>query len=388
MLAGALAAFAQSHHRVALLAALSSLVSAAFVAAYLGFFPFPDPIVETRFLAHLGILTAVILGLLLLTELGLLQEPGTRRKVRGRMLAVAGVTVGAGWLLDARQALEISSLVSFIIGIVGLMVGIRSGRRGDRLAWIAVGGVAFMLVALAGLSWIALERAGLPWPVHAVSAVAATAYLTCLAAMLWKRYSYLIELREVLAQGPRYDPVTRMQSNAATGHMVNIAFMRQQQHPGRPLVLIAISIGNLYALENLHGRAALNHALFVCAGRLRRCVPPDIEMARLFDDGFLLVARDATDMDRLVKLGRAVAERLSRPVTLTTSTDTMAEPGRTQWAAQVGVGLLATAASVNPSAAVAMARDMSRTAWTFASRIAWHDHALDRIAELPAFEAR
>jgi GGDEF domain-containing protein len=389
MLAGALAAFVQSHHRVALLAALSSLVSAAFVAAYLGFLPFRDPIVEIRFLAHVGILTAVVLGLLLLTELGLLQEPDTRRKVRGRMLAVAGLTVGAGWLLDAREALEISSLVSFIIGIVGLMVGIRSGRRGDRLAWIAVGGVAFMLVALAGLSWIALERAGLPWPVHAVSAVAATAYLTCLAAMLWKRYSYLIELREVLAQGPRYDPVTRMQSNAATGHMVNIAFMRQQQHPGRPLVLIAISIGNLYALENLHGRAALNHALFVCAGRLRRCVPGDIEMARLFDDGFLLVARDATDMDRLVKLGRAVAERLSRPVTLTTSADaTAAGSGRTQWAAQVGVGLLATAASGNPSAAVAMARDMSRTAWTFASRIAWHDQALDRIAELPAFEAR
>jgi GGDEF domain-containing protein len=154
-------------------------------------------------------------------------------------------------------------------------------------------------------------------------------------------------------------------------------------------VLIAISIGNLYALENLHGRAALNHALFVCAGRLRRCVPADIEMARLFDDGFLLVARDATDMNRLVKLGRAVAERLSRPVTLTTSADaTAAGSSRTQWAAQVGVGLLASDASVNPSAAVAMARDMSRTAWTFASRIAWHDHALDRIAELPAFEAR
>jgi len=389
MLAGALFAFAQSHHRVALLAALSSVVSAGFVAAYLGFFPFRDPTVETRFLAHVSILTAAILGWLLLTELGQLQEPALRRRVLGRMLALATVTVGVGWLFDARQALEISSVVSFAIGIAGLLVGIRNGRRGDRLAWIAVGGVAFMLVALAGLSWIALERGALPWPVHAVSAVAATAYLTCLAAMLWKRYSYLIELREVLVQGPRYDPVTRMQSNAATGHMVNVAFMRQQQHPGRPLVLIAISIGNLYALENLHGRAALNHALFVCAGRLRRCVPADVEMARLFDDGFLLVARDASDMDRLVKLGRAVADRLSRPVTLTTSTDATApESSKTQWAAQVGVGLLATAASANPSAAVGMARDMSRTAWSYASRVAWHDHALDRIAELPAFEAR
>jgi GGDEF domain-containing protein len=97
--------------------------------------------------------------------------------------------------------------------------------------------------------------------------------------MLWRRYSYLIELREVLAQGPRYDPVTRMQSDAAIGHMVGLAFLQQQQNPARPVVLIAIAIGNLSALGKLHGGATLNHALFVCAGRLRRCVPADVEMA-------------------------------------------------------------------------------------------------------------
>ena len=77
----------------------------------------------------------------------------------------------------------------------------------------------------------------------------------------------------------------------------------------RPLILIGVSIGNLYALENLHGRAALNHALFVCASRLRRCVPADIEMGRLFDDGFLLISRNAKDVDSFVKLGREVAQR-------------------------------------------------------------------------------
>ena len=44
---------------------------------------------------------------------------------------------------------------------------------------------------------------------------------------------------------------------------------------------------NLYALEQLHGRAAFNHALFVCAGRLRRVVPQNVEMGRLGEDGFL-----------------------------------------------------------------------------------------------------
>jgi GGDEF domain-containing protein len=387
MLVGALVAYVQSHHRVALLAALSSVVSAMFVAVYLGVVPFRDRDLELRVLAHVAILSAVILGLLLLTELGLLQERATRWRVHLRMLAVAVLTLALGWSTEPRQALELSAVVAFGVGCAGLMGGLRNAMRGDRLAWIAVCGVAFMLVALVGLNWIALNGNSVHWAVHAVSAVAAVAYLTSLAVMLWLRYSYLIELREVLAQGPRYDPVTRMPSNAATAHLVSVAFMRQQHHPGRPLVLIAVSIGNLYALENLHGRAALNHALFVCASRLRRCVPADVEMARLFDDGFLLLARDASDMERLVNLGRMLAERLSRPVTLATSASSgELQTRQTQWAAQVGVGLLATAATGNPTSAVALARDMSRTAWSYASRVAWHDHALERIAELPAVE--
>jgi GGDEF domain-containing protein len=387
MLVGALAAFAQSQHRVALLAALSAVVSALFVALYLGAVPFRDQALAFRVLAHVAILSAVILALLLLTELGLLQERAVRRRVRTRMLALAVLTLGAGWLMAPRESLELSALVAFGIGCAGLVTGTSAARRGDRLARIAAFGVACMLVALAGLNWIALDPAAQPWPVHAASAVAGMAYLASLAAMLWLRYSYLIELREVLAQGPRYDPVTRMPSNAATAHLVNLAFMRQQHHPGKPLVLIAVSIGNLYALENLHGRAALNHALFVCASRLRRCVPADMEMARLFDDGFLVLARDATDMNRLVRLGRTLAERLSRPVTLSISAPSGGfEARQTQWAAQVGIGLLASSANGNPSSAVAMVRDMSRTAWSYASRVAWHDLALERIVELPVTE--
>jgi GGDEF domain-containing protein len=208
-----------------------------------------------------------------------------------------------------------------------------------------------------------------------------------MATAMWQRYSYLIELREVLAQGPRYDPVTRMRSNAETGNMVGLAFFSEQQNQTRPVGIVAISIGNFYALENLHGRAAVNHALFVCAGRLRRCVPADVEMGRLSEDGFLLVARNATDLPRIVQLGRVVAERLSKPVKLSTeATAGGLEAAKALWAAQVGVGLIVTSARERPSAVVAMARDMSRTAWTYASRVAWHDQSSGQIAELPAAE--
>ncbi len=388
MLVASLAAFVRSRERVALTAALSSVVSALFVVAFLGGLPLADPDHEARLLAHVAILAAAVLGLMLWAELGLMRQSAAARRARTRMAALVAATMAASWLLDPWHALAFGSAVAVVVGCAGLLMTVRSAWRGDRLAWAGVFAVAFVLVTLIGLSWIALNRDGVPWQVHPVSALGGMAYLAALASMMWQRYSYLIELREVLAQGPSYDPITRMRSNAETGNMVGMAFFRQQQDPTRPVGVIAVSIGNFFALENLHGKAAVNHALFVCASRLRRCVPADVEMGRLSEDGFLLVTRNASDIQRLIQLGRTVAQRLSRPVALSTSTAASElEAGKAQWAAQVGVGLIATTAKSRPSAVVAMARDMSRTAWSYSSRVAWHDLASGQIAELPATEA-
>ena len=275
-------------------------------------------------------------------------------------------------------------------GALALAACVRSARRGDRLAWLAVYGVSFMLLALAGLSWIALDREGVPWYVHAASSVAAVCYLTSMALSLWARYSYLIELREVMAHGPSYDPVTRMRSHAETGQLVGDLFRHTDNGESRPVGVIAISIANLYALEQLHGRGAVNHALFICAGRLRRSVPADVEMGRLGEDGFLLLTRNSQDPVRLVEIARMVARRLRSPVSLSTASDPSApEAGRATWAAEVGVGVLAAATpQMRPSAAVNMARDMSRAAWSFGSRIAWFDRDSRSIAELPLTDLR
>jgi GGDEF domain-containing protein len=381
MLAGALVAYSKSHHRVALAAAATSLLCALFVVSYLGWLSISDQALEARLLAHVGIFSAAMLGLMLLTELGLLRGSALARRIRWQLFALALGTVAAGWLLTARHALALSSTVAFGIGLAGLIVAARSARRGDRLAWIAVFGVCFMLVALAGLSWIALDRAGVPWLVHPASAVAGIAYLTSIEAMLWRRYSYLIELREVLAQGPRYDPVTRMQSDAAVGRMVGLAFLQQQQTPARALVLIAISIRNLSMLEKLHGRGAVNHALFVCASRLRRCVPAEVEMARLFDNGFLLVSRNAGDRRLTIELCRLVAERLSQPVALTTSADHL-DTAPAKWAPEVGVGLLVASSHANPSLVVAKVSEAARIAHSYMSRVARCDEISGGISEL------
>jgi GGDEF domain-containing protein len=185
-----------------------------------------------------------------------------------------------------------------------------------------------------------------------------------------------------MAHGPSYDPVTRMASPGETGHMTGDVFHAEAE--ARPVGALAVCIGNLYALENLHGRAAFNHALFICAGRLRRCVPQTVQMGRMGDDGFLLLTRSAGDLRALAHLARQLRDRLSRPVTLSTSREPgRIEAGGTAWVADVGIGLLATTTQARPTQAVAAVRAMARTAWSYPSRIAFFDAAAGRIAELP-----
>lgn len=200
MLIGAMAAFVQSHHRVALSAALTALVSALFAVTYLGWLPVADPAHDARLVAHVGIFSAVMLGLMLLLDLGLLRERETRRRILTGVVAMVALTVGVSWLLNPRQAVTYGTMVAFFFALIALLVGIRSARRGDRLALFGVFAVTFLLLALAGGIWIVLDRQGAPWQVHAASAMAGMAYVTGIGAMLWQRYSYLIELREVLAQ--------------------------------------------------------------------------------------------------------------------------------------------------------------------------------------------
>ncbi|MDB5915176.1 MAG: hypothetical protein JWP22_3851, partial [Ramlibacter sp.] len=156
-----------------------------------------------------------------------------------------------------------------------------------------------------------------------------------------------------------------------------------------PLGVVVLTIANFYALEKLHGTVAINHALFVTAGRLRRAAPGNVEMGRLGHDGFLLVMRNCRDSGRLVALARTIESRLRKPLTLNTSRDvSRLETDNTPWAAEVGVGvLLLNNPAVRGPSAISMARGMSRTAMSYASHIAWFDHASREIVELPVLAA-
>ena len=251
---------------------------------------------------------------------------------------------------------------------------------------MAVVSVFFILVALSGFAWIALNRDKPLLAVHVMTAIAATFYVASLAYVIWSRYVYLNELHAVMAHGPGYDPVTRMRSHQETGQMVGTIFKDFRNKPA-PLGVVVLTIANLYALEQLHGVAAVNNAFFVCAGRLRRWVPRQVEMGRLGKDGFLLIMQNCTESKRLIDMARAVESRLRRSVALNTSREvSQLGTNNTVWVAEIGVGVLMVAnPEVRGSEAIAMGKRLSRTAVSYASRIAWFDHSSGEAVELPDY---
>ncbi len=384
MLAGSVFAYTRGLRRIALNAAMSALVSAMYVATFLGALPIRDVQTFTVFLALVTLVVAVVLTYLLFAVLGLTKAKRPRRRTLAALGVLLLLALGSGWVLAPKDFLILGTAVASLLGLLALSVAVKKAMSGDRLAWAVVLAICCMLAALVGLSAIAHAGDQASWSMHAVSALVATLYLVIMAAVLWSRYAYLIELHKLMAYGPSYDPVTRMRTNAEMGRMVGAAFKSFRAKP-QPMGVVVLTIANLYALEKLHGAPAVNHALFVCAARLRRTSPSQLEMGRLGNDGFVLLMQNCRDSIGLIEVARAVEARLKRPVSLSTSREaSRIETDSTVWVADIGVGVLVVS---NPesrgSDAIAMARRMSRTAISYPSRIAWFDHSSGETVELP-----
>ena len=388
MLAGSVFAFTRNLQRIGANAALSALVSAFFAVGFLGWLPIDDADVLARLLAHLAAAVSAVLIYLLFSTLDLLHVAKFRHRLIFGLIMMTTVMVGVGWLLPAWEALALGIAQTWLLALVALAFSLRSALRGNQLARLSAVGVFCLLVALVGLGWISLDRTQVPWQVHVISAMASSIYIVSMALVLWSRYAYLFELREIMAHGPGYDPVTRMRSNAETGQMIGAAFRRYKEEPA-PMGVIVLSIANLNVLEKLHGLAAANHALYVCATRLRRILPPDVETGRLAHDSFLLLVRNCTDSGRLITLARTVQAHLAKPVALNTSVVNAGQPHqKTRWAAEVGVGVLrVSGADPRAAKAVAMARGISRVAWSYPSRVGWLDETSGDIVGMPVLQA-
>lgn len=389
ILLGALVAYLHSLRRIAFNAALTALVPTFYVAVFFWGIGLDDADRLVRFLAFLTTLNAGFFNYQFLMTLSMLKTRGSKQRV---LVVLALMCFGMFFLvlvLSPRQALVVSSAYSGLLGACALALGIRSAIRGERLAWTAVSSVFFNLIALFTLTWIALERGNtLPF-VQMTAAIASTLYLAFLAYFMWRRYSNLIELHQVMAYGPGYDPVTRMCSHVETGQMVGNIFKNFRDKPS-PMGVVVLTIGNLHTLQELHGISACNNAFYICAERLRHWVPRQVKMGRLGDDGFLLITQDCLESKQVIDMARALELQLRRSVKLNAGRDASLNGVADKvWVAEIGMGVLYVS---NPrsrgSDAIAIGRRMARTAISYASRIAWFDYSSGEITELPALKAR
>jgi hypothetical protein len=379
-LAAAVLAFARSASRVAFTGALAALLAAAYALVFLEWLPIPGGSLLLRLQALTAIACATVLAVLLLLLLGIFRRPESFARARW---AIGGAAVLSGvlvWFASPAEAVVVGMAVASAIGVAAIVASAFSAWRGERTGWFALAALVCVCIGMWALDWYVLYPDRTPWQLHALSAVAGIGYLLAIGTAMWTRYAYLIEVREVMTQGPEYDPVTRMPAWEAGRPMLDLLTAADV----RPCGLIAVCISNLKALEELHGRAAYNHGLFVCASRLRRLSLPAVEMVRLREDGFLLMFRHFRDIERLIDVARAVERRLARPVRLGTSREMQRiEEEGALWEAALGIGVIVEQTAVSLEIAIAGARSMARTAWTFPSGMAWYDDPSGSVAELP-----
>jgi GGDEF domain-containing protein len=384
MLAVSSFAYRKNLRLISVKAAGATIASAVFTATCLGWISLSDAEYDARLLASLTCAVGSYLAYLLLILLGLLRHPPVKRVAVAALTTLAIAMMLIGFLLPAVQAQSLGLATASVLAFAELALSLRNAMRGDRLAWMVVVGVFSMSVAIFGLGWIATGRQTVSWPVHVISAIADTTYIVAMGVALWMRYAYLIELRQVMAMGPSYDPVTRMRSHSETGSMVTEIFKSYRKSPS-PLGLIVVSIANLDVLEKLYGLAAVNQALFLLAGRLRREVPERVEMGRLGKESFLLLARNCSEGATLIALARSVQASLSRPLDL--NMDPSSSPAakkQTRWKAEAGTGVIRIYKSDAQAAySVELGRGLSRSAWSFPSRVAWYDDGLGEIVGMP-----
>jgi hypothetical protein len=381
-LVGALLAFTRSARRVALTGSLAAMLSAGYALVFLGWIPVDDVALLHRLQATMAIASSAVLAVLLFMLLGTFRQRAAVATARRVVAVLAAVAFVLAWSTPLPRALEMAVGVCSALALAGVVAAVASARRGERTGWLALGALGFLAIGMSCLDWYAFHPGSTPWGVHATSAVCGMAYLVFIAVAMWTRYAYLIEVSKVMTHGPDYDPITSMPAYEL-GSAVEQAAGPERRACG----IIVATIGNLALLDELQGRAAHNHALFVCASRLRRLALPGAELRRLREDGFLIVFRHAPDAQQLVDEARLIMRRLSRPVMLGTSRDiTALEASGAAWQARVGLGMLVEASDAQLEIAIAGARAMSRTALGFASGMAWYDEAAGGIAELPVAE--
>ena len=149
--------------------------------------------------------------------------------------------------------------------------------------------------------------------------VASTAYIGGLAALITRRFRYLVDLRRATEAGANYDPITRT-------HLITDAVKKESEktYTKREVLssVLVLVVHNLEDILNTHHRIAYNHAQFVLASRLRGLAANSAFVGRgpqsnlLPANSYFLVRRDGISTRDLYNFAGRSQQRLSAPIDL------------------------------------------------------------------------
>ena len=364
--------------KVAVLMGAAPVLNGLYVAAALGWFPGGVDL-NLRVQSFMALHNSLALSALML--LMLRTGRGVWRAWCASLVVVVGVGAAALFMEPRSGMLLATGYATACTWVALALLFSPRALRHHRLAWLAVCSVASVSLGLVATAWIAASAPSVPWQLHAAAAVIVGAHEICMAAAVWSQLSHLTELQLVRAYGAGWDPVTRLRSAENAGQFINSVFSSRGDVS---VGAIAITVSNLYALENLHGRAEHNQALFILASRLRNTLPRGVHIGRLGPDVFLLLMRRPQSSADLLELAHRIRERLERPISLGSGD----QPSEVhlhahQWSADLGIGVLAAPPQLRGAEAVNMTRSMSRTALTYPSRIACFSEHERKFVEVP-----
>ncbi|MBK0394713.1 hypothetical protein [Ramlibacter algicola] len=375
----AVLAFWRAAPKVASTTSLAILLSCAYAVLFLGWVPGLGGVLLMRLQALVGVIAAAILCLLLFILLGTFRTRRSQSLARWAAIAAALAASTALLALPPHVGLQFAVGITFLVAGAAILVSMVSARRGERAGWFTLAGLPCACLGMAGLDWYALRAAATPWQVHIAGAMGGMGFIACFGTAMWSRYAYLIEVRNVVSHGPNFDPVSRMPTYV-DGDALQTAF---SGIPGRGYGVVVVSLSNLEALEQLHGRAAYNHAVFVCASRLRRLQFAGVDLIRLPEDSFALLTQHPESAQHLIDQARRILRRLTRPITLQTSQHPDEGLEGPVWEASVGLGVILEPTDCSVDLVIAGARSIARSAWSFDSCMAWFDEVTNSICELP-----
>lgn len=375
----ALLAFWRAAPKVASTTSLAVLLSCAYAIVFLGWMPAVGDVLLVRLQALVGVVATAVLCLLLFILLGTFRTRQGQSRAR-RVVVALGLSASVALLaLPPRVGLQFAVGVAFMVAGSAILVSVLSARRGERAGWFTLAGLPCICVGMAGLDWYALFPQATPWQVHVAGATGAMGYILCVGSAMWSRYAYLVEVANIVRLGPNFDPLSRMPTYA-DGGALQAAFSATR---GRGYGVVVVSLSNLEVLEQLHGRGAYNHAVFVCASRLRKLGFAGVELVRLPEDSFALLTQHPHNPQQLVDQARRVLRRLTRPITLQTSQHPVDEPEGTLWEASIGLGVVLEPSDCSLDIVITGARAIARSAWSYDSCMAWYDEASNSVCELP-----